>query len=236
MQGVLVDRVGPTVHAVTADAPTGIADCYLQVHQRIDGLARSLPPGELATPVPACPGWDVRAVLGHLAGTVEWVLAGRLQGLPSEDDTAAQVAEMADRPLDELLDGWAAKAPSFAELVEGAGVWPAAIDIATHEQDIRGALGRPGARDGGSTALLAGALLQTFRPSQPIRIQTDTRTLVAGGGEPALSLRTTDFEVLRWRLGRRSRAQMAAMEWTGDPSPVLEELFFFGPAEEDVIE
>lgn len=49
-------------------------------------------------------------------------------------------------------------------------------------------------------------------------------------------LRTDRFEAFRWRLGRRSRAQLAGMDWTGDPSPILDDLVIFGPADSDVHE
>jgi hypothetical protein len=37
-------------------------------------------------------------------------------------------------------------------------------------------------------------------------------------------------------MGRRSRAQLAALDWSGDPSPVLDHLTFFGPSAADIIE
>jgi hypothetical protein len=56
-----------------------------------------------------------------------------------------------------------------------------------------------------------------------------------GPAEP-LVLRTTAFELLRLRLGRRSRRQVAAMDWSASPEPVLTDLFVFGPTTEDLIE
>jgi hypothetical protein len=35
-------------------------------------------------------------------------------------------------------------------------------------------------------------------------------------------------------MGRRNRRQVAALDWSGDPKPVLEHLFVFGPADDDV--
>jgi hypothetical protein len=49
-------------------------------------------------------------------------------------------------------------------------------------------------------------------------------------------LRSSYWEVLRWRLGRRSRAQLATMNWSRDPAPVLDHLFEFGPARADIAE
>jgi hypothetical protein len=51
-----------------------------------------------------------------------------------------------------------------------------------------------------------------------------------------LTLRTTRFEAFRWRMGRRSREQLAALDWSGDPTPVLGHLVVFGPARTDIAE
>ena len=54
--------------------------------------------------------------------------------------------------------------------------------------------------------------------------------------QPKYVLHTSRFEALRWRTGRRSRAQLAAMDWSDDPAPVLDHLYLFGPADADVVE
>jgi hypothetical protein len=57
------------------------------------------------------------------------------------------VARLAGLPVADVLARWAAAAPDFEKMITAHQVWPAVIDVASHEQDIRGALGRPGARD-----------------------------------------------------------------------------------------
>jgi len=37
-------------------------------------------------------------------------------------------------------------------------------------------------------------------------------------------------------MGRRSRAQLAAMSWSGDPAPVIDHLTVFGPAGASIVE
>ena len=54
--------------------------------------------------------------------------------------------------------------------------------------------------------------------------------------EVVLELRTSPYEVLRFRMGRRSRRQMAAMAWSLDPEPLLDSLAVFGPSKLDIIE
>lgn len=55
-------------------------------------------------------------------------------------------------------------------------------------------------------------------------------------GRLCLGLATTRFEALRWRMGRRSRAQLAVLAWAGDPAPVLDHLVVFGPARHGIAE
>jgi hypothetical protein len=117
------------------------------------------------------------------------------------------------------------------------------LDVATHEQDIRGALGAPGARDTAVVRLGSDRLLSWLRPPAPLRVVVEDRgyDLRPEGPFPpdsaaAMVLRTDRFDAFRWRLGRRSRRQLADLDWTGDPSPVLDHLVVFGPAATDIDE
>jgi hypothetical protein len=54
-----------------------------------------------------------------------------------------------------------------------------------------------------------------------------------GEGEPVRELRADPYELFRGLLSRRSRAQMRAWDWAGDPGPYLESLPAFGPRDDD---
>lgn len=225
------------------DRAPDLARFYTGTRERVIALVAGLDEDALAHPVAACPGWSVRDVLAHLAAIAEDAPAGRLTGPPSDAGTAAQVARFAGRDLAGILAAWAAAAPAFGQLIATSRPWPAVIDIASHEQDIRTALGEPGARDTEVIRECAGRLLRWLRPPVPLRVvvedaefQTGRRGRPGPGGEPGLCLTTTRFEAFRWRMGRRSRAQLAALDWSGDPSPVLGHLTVFGPAASDVRE
>jgi uncharacterized protein (TIGR03083 family) len=201
---------------------------YDAARGRIDDLLRPLPESDWERPVPACPGWRVRDVLSHLLGVMEDSVAGRVQGIPTEADTAEQVARHAADPVPQLLDEWAAVAPLVVERITATGMWPAAIDAVSHEQDLRGALGRPGARDHESVA----AIVRVLTSGLPFTLELESGS--RGSGEPVL--RTTTFEAFRMLMGRRSAAQVRSLDWSADPGPVLDRLFVFGPAAADVLE
>jgi uncharacterized protein (TIGR03083 family) len=214
-----------------------LALLYRDTRERLTSLVSGLDGPALATPVPACPGWRIADVVAHLAAIVEDALAGRLTGPPSEAETAVQVARYKGRPMPRILAGWTAGAPQFEEVITAFDIPPAVIDVASHEQDIRGALGLPGARDNEAIRQMAGWLLERLRTPVPVRVTVEDAEFWAGpDGDPVLGLRTTRFEAFRWRMGRRSRDQLATLDWSGDPAPVLDHLVVFGPARTDIIE
>ena len=238
---------------MTADQPVlDLAWLYRDTRERLTSLVAGLDEEALAAPVPACPRWQVQDVVAHLAAIVEDALAGRLTGPPSEEQTAVQVARYNSRPITQTLAEWTAAAPRFEEIIRTFDVPPAVIDVASHEQDIRGALGLPGARDCAAIWHMAGWLLERLSAPVPVRVTVEDAEFRAGPSgdgraaaepspgagevEPVLGLRTTRFEAFRWRMGRRSRNQLAALDWSGDPAPVLDHLAVFGPARSDITE
>jgi len=187
--------------------------------------------------VPACPGWCVRDVACHLVANVEDAMAGKLTIPPSEEDTAAQLARCANRDLSEMLETWAALAPWAEQVIDERGMWPAVIDVATHEQDIRGAVGRPGARQTPAIWHGAGWLITELRTPMSLVIAVEDGEFTVGPSRTIeLALATSRYEAFRWRMGRRSRSQLAGLDWSGDPAQVLDHLSAFGPASSDIIE
>ncbi len=216
-----------------------MAQLYRDTRERLSDLVLGLNSSQLVTPVPACPGWLVSDVMSHLLAVTEDVMAGRLTKPPTSAETAAQVARHRGTPVATVIETWAKLAPPFEELIGSAAVWPAVVDVAAHEQDIRGALGRPGARDTDVVKISAERLVTGMQPSVPIRVvceDFEARTGPKDVEQPGLVLRTTRFEAFRWRLGRRSRSQVLDLDWSADPGLVIDELFVFGPSPSDILE
>jgi uncharacterized protein (TIGR03083 family) len=211
---------------------------YRDGQERFTALARDLTTEELGAPVPTCPAWSVRDVIAHLSGVAEDVAAGNTAGATAEAWSAAQVARGQDASPEELLGRWAARLPTImAYLTEHPRRWAMVIDVAAHEQDVRGAVGRPGARDNPTIRTMTPGMLRSIDVPAPLAIRTEDGEVRVGpaGGEPAV-LATTRFEAFRWRLGRRSRAQVARLDWSADPGPYLDHLFIFGPSPADIVE
>jgi uncharacterized protein (TIGR03083 family) len=214
-------------------------------------LAGVVNPAEVA--VPACPSWSVHDVLAHLVAVNEDVLAGKLTGPPSDEDTAAQVARRRGVPTPDVIEEWAEMAPPLEKLLTEVRVWPGFLDVLAHEHDIRGAIGNTDGRDGDEMWAAGEYLVTNWRPPVQLVVSFgDSEHLVGGAKdsedaegadktgdaseEAILVLETTPFEAFRFRLGRRSRDQLSKLAWTGDPGPVLDTMTIFGPEPYDLVE
>jgi uncharacterized protein (TIGR03083 family) len=225
------------VIGVPVDDARLAAGLYQETKERIVGLVVGLDDAGLNTAVAACPGWSVRDVVAHVAAVAEDWVSGRLAGPPTDDETAAQIARFGDHDLAEILAAWTGAATALDDMAESAGVKPPLGDITSHEHDVRAAIGRPGARDSAAVWSSSDQLLMNLRTPVPLLVTVEDGQYLSGQGDRAeIRLRTTRFEGLRWRTGRRSRAQLVAMDWSDDPTPVLDHLFLFGPADADVDE
>ncbi|WP_285031922.1 maleylpyruvate isomerase family mycothiol-dependent enzyme [Mycolicibacterium sp. lyk4-40-TYG-92] len=212
-----------------------LAGLYQQTMDRVVELV-SAPDASVGAAVAACPGWSVRDVLAHMAGVAQDWAVGRRLAPPSDEQTAAQVARFDGRDVDDIVRVWGEAAAALPRLAQ-AGVAPPLGDIVVHEHDIRDALGRPGSRDSAALQCISDQLLRKLETPVPVRIVVEDGDYRCGpDGESVIELKTTRFEAVRWRTGRRSRSQMAAMAWSGDPEPVLDHLYLFGPAGADVVE
>jgi uncharacterized protein (TIGR03083 family) len=214
---------------------TPLSTYYRESRERLSAFVREHPEAD-STPVPATPGWTVHDVIAHLTGVAEDLVSGKLKGGPTPEWTAGHVARGAGVPTADLLDRWSELSPAV-EPIADTGVWPVVMDVLSHEHDVRSALGDTTGRESDVIEVAAKVLLGTLGPAQPLVIETEQKQIRVGPaeGEPVI-LRTTSWEAFRWRLGRRSPAQMAGMDWSDDPEPFLGQLCIFGPATADVLE
>jgi hypothetical protein len=193
-------------------------------------------------PVPACPAWSVHDVVAHLTAVVEDVMAGKLKGPPSDEETSAQVERRRHMRTGEMLEEWAEISSPFENALNSVRAWPGFLDVLAHEHDVRGAVGHPAGRDAIDVLASAEWLLSVWKTPIPVVVINGEVEKVLGDAEGAtiggarLTLTTTPFEVFRFRLGRRSPAQLRSMDWSGDPSPVLDHAVIFGPEPYDVVE
>lgn len=93
-------------------------------YRRVEQLLRSLPPADWSAPT-ECPGWDVRAMAGHMLGMVDFARSLRLQrrqlreagrrgGTFIDALTALQVEKNAGLSPAEVVERFAARGPKAA--------------------------------------------------------------------------------------------------------------------------
>jgi uncharacterized protein (TIGR03083 family) len=218
--------------SVESILPT-VAPAYAALRARVtDLVAGALAADRTAAEraVPACPEWRVRDVVGHLAGACEDVLAGRLDGVASEAWTEAQVSRHAEDDVTDLLRTWNTAAAELEEIVPQFPPAPAAqwvFDAVTHEQDLRGALGMPGARDSDAVGIGVTFLLHAFggfveRAGLPsVGVRTEARSWAVGPEPAEVCFEVSEFELLRALAGRRTAEEVRALAVAGEPEPFL---------------
>lgn len=208
---------------------------YRDTRARTIDLVRGLDDATAEAIVPATPDWRIKDVVAHLVGVNADVLAGNVEGAGTDPWTEVQVATRRDRSLADLLAEWDELTEPFDAIVPHIPDGPAGqlvFDAVTHEHDLRGALDRPGERDSGGMdiafvwAVDVVALLRASKGVGPLLLHTDHGDRPAGEGEPVASVRADRFELFRAMTGRRSREQIDAFTWTGDPDARAPFAFF----------
>lgn len=209
---------------------------YQGIRDRVTELTAPLDPAAAATIAPATPAWQVKDLVAHLTGVSADVLAGNLDGAGTDPWTAVQVDARRNRSIEEILTEWHELAGPLAEVIPAVPDSPRSqliFDAMTHEQDIRGALGIPGAREEAATTIGFGwaadivGMMRDGAGAGALCLRTEHGDHVVGTGEVTATVAADRFELFRAMTGRRSAAQIAAFRWDG---PVAVEHLAFLPA------
>ena len=220
---------GPGLEASRLD----VGAAYRALRIRVQGLVTFLRPEEWEHIVPHCPEWTVRQTLAHLCGVVDDGINNNMVGVTTPPWTQAQVEKRAEKTGPEIAEEWAMYAP-FVEAratQEGMRLAQLVFDALTHEHDLRHALAQPGERDSSAFAVATGFLAGRFdarNGGAPIQIMLNGNPLLKETDTDRPTLSATPFDVVRTFASRRTRAQILALDWSSDPSQVLNSLVPFG--------
>jgi hypothetical protein len=202
------------------------AEAYRALRVRVRDVVEATDDDAMRRVVPATPDWRALDVLAHLVGVSDDVVNGRLDGIASDAWTQAQVDTRADRSAAELLAEWDAVGPQFEALLAAAPAeiaGQALFDAATHEHDLRNALGAPGARD--SDAVDTGwewiVDARTRAGAHAMCFVVDGAEQPSGVGDVVARIEASRFELFRAVSGRRTPDEIAAYGWDRDPEPAL---------------
>ncbi len=232
-------------------APPDYASAYREVRVHLLEVVRSRDAADLETIAPATPEWRVRDVIAHLAGICDDIVHGNMDGRATDPWTAAQVAKRRDWGLQQLIDDWNEHAVVIESQMNdwGPGMGQMVFDAFTHDQDVRGALDEPRARDGAAAEIAFSWMVPNLQPPADVspddpRLRPTLRLLtevgefdILGPRPPATAVHLSRFEFLRVITGRRSRRQIEALAWEGEPR--VDDLCVgdpFHPATVDILE
>jgi len=206
------------------DVNARLADEYRAARQRTSAIAGELDDDQAALLVPACPDWTVADLLAHVTGLASDLGSGRRPEGDTQAWVDAQVADRRGRTPADIAAEWGDAAPAFEEMIAAKPHrwWGLVYDELVHEHDLRGAVGRPGERDGESVQvavtlgmrLVEADLAKHGLPA--FRLVADGTERVVGDGPPELTLEATSFEALRLLGSRRTIAQLRSADFTGD--------------------
>ena len=157
---------------------TDYESAYRDVRLRVIDLLRDRPDDVLERIAPATPQWRVRDIVAHLGGVCDDIAHGNMDGVATDPWTQTQVQKRREWSFDRVLDDWSEHASVVEPMLNGIGqpIGQMVFDAWTHEQDVRGALGEPGAREGAAVDIAwdwfvatngsAGARVATVRASR----------------------------------------------------------------------
>jgi uncharacterized protein (TIGR03083 family) len=204
-----------------------VGEAYRGVRLRVTALVAASNEVAMGAIAPATPEWTVRDVLAHLVGVTADIVSGNLDGVGTDAWADAQVVARRDRDVRDLVREWSEHGPVVEELTGrfGRAAGQLLSDATTHEHDVRGALGAPGARDSAAVALSFGFVGLSLDEQLSrgglgaLVVHHDGATDILGTGAAVATLRVDEFEFVRALTGRRSLDQIAAFDWDGTFAP-----------------
>jgi uncharacterized protein (TIGR03083 family) len=241
-----------------------VVEVYHHARQDLCDFLQSRSEEELATEVPACPGWTIKDTVAHLSGVAADSAAGSVpEGLMNvwvdesargllNEWTEGQVADRRSLSLEEIATRWEKDSTDLVSMIqgktqlpEGAPPFPDRVlitDLAAHTQDIYGALGLQRDREGVPVKLGLSSYIATLdirlkmsgRPA--VQIDAGERQWVAGEGEPQATVKGTRFELFRALSGRRGIDQLRELPWVGDPEAFVDMFYPYGLRTEPIEE
>jgi uncharacterized protein (TIGR03083 family) len=201
---------------------------------RVVDLVQSLDAEEAERSVPACPDWTVTQLLAHMVGLNADVLAGDEPDDHNSTWTQRQVDRRAGREPADLVAEWLALTQPMQDWMREHGTRPL-NDAVIHEQDMRGAVDRPGGRDSDGLVAVREAMAERFATRvraahlAPVELRSPVWIFSTGDGDPGLELFAPEFDLTRALMTRRTADQLRQWSTAGAIDPYLPVFASLGP-------
>ena len=198
---------------------------YRRTRARVCALLRDADHDELARRVPACPAWSVHDLGAHLVGIPAALAAGRRPAGDVDRWLQDLVDERRHQEIEALVAEWYGLDDVLPPMLAGPGALMFA-DLAVHEHDLRGALGRPDHDALEVEALLPRTLAGFATPLRDaglgaIVVDHDGHVWRSHDADAGWTLAVDPWEAVRAVNSRRTADELRALPATGDVEPYL---------------
>jgi uncharacterized protein (TIGR03083 family) len=207
---------------------------WTNAQRRVVDLVESLNEDETQRAVPACPDWTVTQLLAHMVGLGADVLAGDEPDDHNSTWTQRQVDRRAGREPADLVAEWLALTQPMQDWMREHGSRPL-NDAVIHEQDMRGAVDRPGGRDSEGLVAVRELMAERFATRvraahlAPVELRSPVWIFSTGDGDPGLELFAPEFDLTRALMTRRTADQLRQWSTAGTIDPYLPVFASLGP-------
>jgi uncharacterized protein (TIGR03083 family) len=207
---------------------------WTNAQRRVVELVEALNAEEAQRAVPACPDWTVTQLLAHMVGLNADVLAGDEPDDHNSTWTQRQVDRRAGREPADLVAEWLDLTQPMQDWMREHGTRPL-NDAVIHEQDMRGAVDRPGGRDSDGLVAVREAMAERFATGvraahlAPVELRSPVWIFSTGDGDPGLELFAPEFDLTRALMTRRTADQLRRWSTAGAIDPYLPVFASLGP-------
>ena len=202
-----------------------LLEAYLQTHGRMCAVFADTSPDDLARAVPACPAWSAKDLVAHVVSMPAALGSGRMPDGDIGEWLQRLVEERRGQDAETLVIEWLALDDAIAALLGGtAGLLHP--DLAVHEHDLRGALGRPDHAALAVDTMMPRTLAAFANPLRDaglgaIEVRDDGRTWTSHDADPGWVLLVDPWEAVRALNGRRTVDELLALPAEGDTRPYV---------------
>ena len=204
------------------------ADEWREAYQRVAELSRQAGDSGMVATVPSTPDWSARDLLAHMVGVGSDALTGDVPDDLNPEWTQGHIEQRSDSSVEELLTEWEGKAEAIEDVVRTQDTGPLG-DVIIHEQDLRGALGQPGARDTlgldlvrhDMLEMLDDAVEESLAPLSLRSTDSDWSWTSTGSGAPGAVVEAPLYDLTRAVISRRTEGQLRQWTTTGDVTAYL---------------
>ena len=188
---------------------------YDATRTRMLELARDAGPDALGVTVPACPDWTALQLLTHCVSMPAALGAGDFPTGDINEWIDKILSARAGRSLEELTEEWNAADDTIAGMVNGGGAM-LFDDLAVHEHDLRGALGRPDHSALDASVLVPSSLASCVAALEAaglgsIEVRHGSDVWRSHDAEPGWVLEVTPWEAVRVLYSRRTADELRAL-------------------------